>query len=84
LGEAPDSSAEEVRVDELLTIGQFARMCWLSVKTLRLYDEVGLLHPAYVDVVTNYRYYRPSRLRWLGPPPSSGRWICRSRRSRRL
>ncbi|MFW5899331.1 MAG: MerR family transcriptional regulator, partial [Jiangellaceae bacterium] len=41
----------------LLTIGRFARMCWLSVRALRLYDETGLLHPAYVDPVTNYRYY---------------------------
>jgi DNA-binding transcriptional MerR regulator len=48
-------------VDELLTIGQFSRMCWLSVKTLRLYDEVGLLHPTHVDVATNYRYYRPEQ-----------------------
>lgn len=43
---------------DLLTIGQFSRMCWLSIKALRLYDESGLLHPAYVDPTTNYRYYR--------------------------
>lgn len=42
---------------ELLTIGQFSRMCWLSVKALRLYDESGLLHPARVDPISNYRYY---------------------------
>ncbi|CAN5203722.1 hypothetical protein BH20ACT22_BH20ACT22_25610 [soil metagenome] len=34
---------------DLLTIGQFSRMCWLSIKALRLYDESGLLHPACVD-----------------------------------
>jgi DNA-binding transcriptional MerR regulator len=44
-------------VTELLTIGRFSRMCWLSVKALRLYDETGLLHPAHVDPETNYRYY---------------------------
>ena len=42
---------------DLLSIGQFSRMCWLSVKALRLYDESGLLHPAHVDPTTNYRYY---------------------------
>ena len=42
---------------ELMTIGQFSRVCWLSVKALRLYDEAGLLHPAHVDPETNYRYY---------------------------
>jgi DNA-binding transcriptional MerR regulator len=41
----------------LLTIGQFARMCWLSVKALRLYDQSGLLNPAHVDPTTHYRYY---------------------------
>ena len=48
-------------MDELLTIGQFSRMCWLSVKALRLYDEVGVLPPAHVDPATNYRYYRPEQ-----------------------
>lgn len=42
---------------ELLAIGRFAKMCWLSVRALRLYDETGLLHPAYVDPATSYRYY---------------------------
>jgi DNA-binding transcriptional MerR regulator len=43
-------------VTDLLTIGQFSRMCWLSVKALRLHDESGLLHPEHVDPTTNYRY----------------------------
>jgi effector-binding domain-containing protein len=41
-----------------MTIGQFSRVCWLSVKALRLYDEAGLLHPVHVDPETNYRYYK--------------------------
>jgi DNA-binding transcriptional MerR regulator len=44
-------------MSELLSIGDFSRICWLSVKALRLYDEYGLLHPAYVDPATHYRYY---------------------------
>ncbi|WP_129663001.1 MerR family transcriptional regulator [Phytoactinopolyspora endophytica] len=44
-------------MDELLSIGKFSRTCWLSIKALRLYDETGLLHPAYVDPVSGYRYY---------------------------
>ena len=31
---------------KLLTIGEFARAARLSPKALRLYDELGLLHPA--------------------------------------
>ena len=42
---------------DLLPIGSFASRCRLSVKALRHYDELGLLRPARVDVVTQYRYY---------------------------
>ena len=53
---------ERVR-DEPLTIGRFARMCRLSVKQLRHYDELGLLPPDRVDPSTGYRYYAPARAR---------------------
>lgn len=41
----------------LLTIGTFSRLCRLTVKALRLYDELGLLAPAFVDPTSGYRYY---------------------------
>jgi len=43
--------------DDLFTIGEFSRITGLSVKALRLYDEQGLLKPAYIDPETSYRYY---------------------------
>jgi DNA-binding transcriptional MerR regulator len=46
---------------ELLSIGRFAGIARLSVKTLRYYDAVGLLTPAYVDPATGRRYYRVSQ-----------------------
>ncbi|MFH8799422.1 MerR family transcriptional regulator [Streptomyces sp. NPDC017936] len=49
--------------DELLTIGRFARLCRLSVKQLRHYDETGLLAPARVDADSGYRYYAPGQAR---------------------
>ena len=49
--------------EEFLPIGRFARMCRLSVKQLRHYDDVGLLPPAHVDGVTGYRYYRRDQVR---------------------
>lgn len=49
--------------EDLLPIGQFARLSRLSVKQLRHYDELGLLVPAHVDADTGYRYYRPSQAR---------------------
>ncbi|MFF2021175.1 MerR family transcriptional regulator [Streptomyces sp. NPDC058171] len=46
-----------------LTIGRFARLCRLSVKQLRHYDETGLLAPVRVDAATGYRYYAPEQAR---------------------
>ena len=41
----------------LLSIGKMAEMNRLSVATLRLYDELGLLKPRCKDPETGYRYY---------------------------
>ncbi|WP_250036752.1 MerR family transcriptional regulator [Paractinoplanes maris] len=45
-----------------LTIGEFATVSHLSVRTLRRYHEAGLLEPATVDPHTSYRYYRPDQI----------------------
>ncbi|MSS01556.1 MerR family transcriptional regulator [Floccifex porci] len=42
---------------QLLSIGQMSKMNHVSISALRLYDEMGLLKPIYVDSQTNYRYY---------------------------
>ncbi|GIG64218.1 MerR family transcriptional regulator [Phytomonospora endophytica] len=49
--------------EELLTIGRFARLCRLSVKRLRHYDELGLLTPARVDPHSGYRMYERGQAR---------------------
>jgi DNA-binding transcriptional MerR regulator len=41
----------------VLTIGQFSRITGLTVKTIRLYHEEGLILPARVDPGTGYRYF---------------------------
>jgi len=43
-------------------IGEFAEFCGVSAKTLRFYDEVGVLRPASVDPRTGYRRYLPEQL----------------------
>ena len=43
--------------NELLSIGKMAEMNHLTVATLRLYDELGLLHPRRKDPDSGYRYY---------------------------
>jgi DNA-binding transcriptional MerR regulator len=45
-----------------VSIGEFARRSRLSVKALRLYDELGVLVPARVDEATGYRYYDVAQL----------------------
>lgn len=44
-------------MDQSLSIGEFARLTHLPVKTLRHYHQVGVLVPATVDPVTGYRRY---------------------------
>jgi len=49
-------------VDDLIPIGQFAALTWLSPKALRLYQEQGILEPAQVDPASGYRYYSISQI----------------------
>jgi DNA-binding transcriptional MerR regulator len=46
----------------MLRIGDFSTLSQVTIKTLRYYDEQGLLRPAFVDAVTGYRYYAVSQL----------------------
>lgn len=46
----------------MLKIGDFSRISRVPVKTLRYYDEIGLLRPAGVDHYTRYRYYSEEQL----------------------
>lgn len=46
----------------MIRIGEFSRISKVSIKTLRFYDEAGLLHPNRVDDFTGYRYYTFSQL----------------------
>ncbi|WP_042161040.1 MerR family transcriptional regulator [Paenibacillus gorillae] len=41
----------------MLSIGEFSKICEVSTKTLRYYDEIGLLHPDEINVDNGYRYY---------------------------
>lgn len=43
--------------ENMLKIGEMAKINKISVPTLRLYDEYGLLKPCHIDPETNYRYY---------------------------
>ena len=40
-----------------MTIKDFSRLCGCNPKTLRYYDQIGLLKPVRVDRFSGYRYY---------------------------
>lgn len=46
----------------MFKIGDFSKLSQVSVKTLRYYDEIGLLRPSEIDRFTAYRYYTASQL----------------------
>ena len=46
----------------MIRIGDFSKLSRVSIKALRLYDEMGLLKPVDVDRFTGYRYYAASQL----------------------
>ena len=48
--------------DTLYKIGMFAAMNHVTVKTLRFYEEQGLLNPALIHPETGYRYYTLSQM----------------------
>jgi len=54
-----------MKVGTRYRIGEFARLGATSIKTLRFYDELGLLKPDAVDARTRYRYYGATQLRDL-------------------
>lgn len=47
----------------MLSIGAFSKISNVTTKTLRYYDEIGLLKPDYVNHESGYRYYDVSQLR---------------------
>lgn len=46
----------------MLKIGDFSKLSRISIRMLRHYDEIGILHPDEVDDFTGYRYYKEAQL----------------------
>ncbi|HLV37718.1 MAG TPA: MerR family transcriptional regulator [Spirillospora sp.] len=46
----------------LLKIGDFSRLSQVTIKALRIYDDMGLLKPAHIDPFTGYRHYTLDQL----------------------
>ena len=48
-----------------LKIGEFSKLMQTTVKTLRLYEQRGLLLPDHIDEDSGYRYYRVEQMQRL-------------------
>jgi len=46
----------------MLKIGDFSKLGRVTIKTLRYWDEIGLLRPDYISPDNGYRYYSPVKL----------------------
>ena len=47
---------------QYLSIGEMAKLSRVNIKSLRYYDRIGVLKPAFTDEETGYRYYLPAQL----------------------
>lgn len=61
-GELRKTGTDIVGGYEMLKIGEFSKLSHVSVRMLRHYDEIGLLHPQRVDPITGYRLYGEEQL----------------------
>lgn len=52
--------------ENLLSIGQMSKLSGASIKSLRYYESIDLLIPAYIDSHSNYRYYTYNQIYLVG------------------
>lgn len=49
-------------MSKYMSIGKVAKLKNVSIKSLRYYDKIGILKPAFINEETNYRYYTQEQL----------------------
>lgn len=49
----------------MFTVGEFSKICQVTIKTLHYYDRINLLKPIKVDEYTGYRYYSKKQLQTM-------------------
>ncbi|MBC3795798.1 MerR family DNA-binding transcriptional regulator [Acetobacterium tundrae] len=57
-----ESIEKVMKMKKYLTIGQVAKIKKVGIKSLRYYEKIGVLIPAYTNPDTNYRYYTLDQL----------------------
>ena len=46
----------------MLKIGEFSKSTGMTIKALRHYENLGLIHPYWIDKYTGYRYYEENQV----------------------
>ena len=54
------------RKNKLLSIGEVSRFTGASIKSLRYYEKIKILEPAFVDPFSGYRYYSFDQINLIG------------------
>ena len=49
----------------MISIGEFSKICKVTTRTLRYYDDINLLKPIMVNKENNYRFYDVSQVRTI-------------------
>ena len=52
-------------MEQYFLISEFAKLRGININSLRYYEKIGILKPAYVDEKTNYRYILRNSLCYL-------------------
>ena len=50
---------------ELYTIGEVSKLIGISSQTLRYYDKIGVVKPAFVNEATGYRRYTYDQINYI-------------------
>ena len=50
---------------QLYSIGEVSKICNISKKTLRFYDQIGIISPDVVSEENNYRFYSKDTLLFI-------------------
>lgn len=57
-----ESTERRCILEKYLSIGELSKLKSVSIKSLRYYDKIGILKPAYINPETGYRYYSQDQL----------------------
>lgn len=56
------NTGKDFEMKKYLTIGEVSKIKHVSAKSLRYYEKLGILIPAYINMNTGYRYYTVEQL----------------------